>query len=172
MTEAASNYISTRGDTAPTNFADALLRGIAPDGGLYMPAAWPSLAPSAWAPGQSYEQIAAAAMTPYLGDALPSGTLERALKTLVAGFDDPAVTPLVQLEDNLWLLCLQEQSRYFLETLHFAFTCGHHGRCSETDQAPCPWRPTPGGAHNPDGGAEVPIKKGYLSFHHHRICSK
>ena len=104
MTEAASNYISTRGYTAPTDFADALLRGIAPDGGLYMPSAWPTLSPSAWAPGQTYEQIAAAAMAPYLGDALPSGALERALKTLVAGFDDAAVTPLVQLEDDLWLL--------------------------------------------------------------------
>jgi threonine synthase len=104
MTEAASHYISTRGDAAPTNFADALLRGIAPDGGLYMPSAWPSLSPSAWAPGQTYEQIASAAMAPYLGDALPEGALDRALKKLVAGFDDAAVTPLVQLEDDLWVL--------------------------------------------------------------------
>ena len=28
--------------------ADALLRGIAPDGGLYMPNAWPTLSPDAW----------------------------------------------------------------------------------------------------------------------------
>jgi threonine synthase len=103
MTE-ASTYISTRGDTTATDFADALLRGIAPDGGLYMPAAWPSLQPSAWAPGQTYEQIAQAAMSPYLGTALPAGALDRALAALVAGFDDPAVTPLVRLEDDLWLL--------------------------------------------------------------------
>jgi len=109
MTQGPSSYLSTRGDTAPTDFAEALLRGIAPDGGLYMPAAWPTLDPSAWAPGQTYEQIASAAMGPYLGDALPggglpAGALDRALARLVDGFEHPAVTPLIQLEDDLWLL--------------------------------------------------------------------
>ena len=37
------NYVSTRGGAAPTTFRDALLRGMAPDGGLYMPANWPTL---------------------------------------------------------------------------------------------------------------------------------
>ena len=37
------NYVSTRGGAAPTTFRDALLRGMAPDGGLYMPAHWPTL---------------------------------------------------------------------------------------------------------------------------------
>ena len=104
MTDAAARYISTRGDTTPTDFADALLRGMAPDGGLYMPSAWPKLTPGATAPGQSYVQIAGAAMAPYIGDALPEGALDRALQKLVAGFDDPAVTPLVQLADDLWML--------------------------------------------------------------------
>ena len=43
MTTSPDRYISTRGDAAPTRFSDALLRGIAPDGGLYMPQAWPAL---------------------------------------------------------------------------------------------------------------------------------
>ncbi|HEX8471797.1 MAG TPA: threonine synthase, partial [Brevundimonas sp.] len=104
MTDAAARYISTRGNTTPTTFADALLRGMAPDGGLYMPSAWPTLPAGATAPGQSYVQIAKAAMAPYIGDALPEGALDRALARLVAGFDRPDVTPLVQLSDDLWML--------------------------------------------------------------------
>mgnify|MGYP001404481464 CR=1 FL=1 len=34
-------YISTRNDSAPATFSTALMRGIAPDGGLYVPATWP-----------------------------------------------------------------------------------------------------------------------------------
>lgn len=43
MPASPDRYLSTRGDAAPTRFSDALLRGIAPDGGLYMPQAWPAL---------------------------------------------------------------------------------------------------------------------------------
>lgn len=104
MTEAAARYVSTRGDAPETDFAEALLRGMAPDGGLYMPAAWPKMDTATWSAGQAYAAIASAAMSPYLGTALPEGAVDRALAKLTAGFDHLAVTPLVQLEDDLWLL--------------------------------------------------------------------
>ena len=104
MTQASATYVSTRGDSPPVDFTEALLRGMAPDGGLYMPAAWPSLAPSAWDGTRSYAQMASAAMSPFIGDALPTGALDRALARLVAGFEHADVTPLVQLEDDLWML--------------------------------------------------------------------
>lgn len=49
-------YISTRGGSPSVSFLDALLTGLAPDGGLYMPESWPQL---------SAEQIRAAATAPY-----------------------------------------------------------------------------------------------------------
>jgi len=104
MAQRPDTYVSTRGDAPEADFAEALLRGMAPDGGLYMPATWPSLSPDAWAPGRAYAGIAAQAMAPFIGDALPSGALERALERLVAGFTPPEVTPLVRLEDDLYLL--------------------------------------------------------------------
>ena len=104
MTASSAQYVSTRGRAPETDFAEALLRGIAPDGGLYMPAAWPRLAPSAWAPGQDYAAMALAAMTPFVGDALPAGALARALDRLTASFGHPAVTPLVELEPGLFML--------------------------------------------------------------------
>ncbi|MBL8546655.1 MAG: threonine synthase [Hyphomonadaceae bacterium] len=36
-------YISTRGQAPPVSFLDAVLQGMAPDGGLYVPERWPEL---------------------------------------------------------------------------------------------------------------------------------
>ena len=104
MSTSPDRYLSTRGDAAPTNFADALLRGIAPDGGLYMPQAWPTLPVNAARPGRTYAEMAKEAISPFIGDALPAGALDRALERLTRGFDHPAVTPLVELEPGLFVL--------------------------------------------------------------------
>lgn len=104
MSTSPDRYLSTRGDAAPTNFADALLRGIAPDGGLYMPQAWPALPVDAARPGRTYAEMAREAISPFIGDALPLGALDRALERLTKGFDHPAVTPLVELEPGLFVL--------------------------------------------------------------------
>ncbi len=104
MTSSPDRYISTRGDTASTDFAEALLRGMAPDGGLYMPGGWPTLEPQAWAPGRGYSAMAVDAMSPFIGDALPAGALKRALDRLTNGFAPTEVTPLRRLEDDLYML--------------------------------------------------------------------
>lgn len=97
-------YVSTRGQAPVADFAEALLRGMAPDGGLYMPQAWPRLSPDAARPGRAYAEIAAEVLTPFIGDALPDGALDAAIGRLVAGFDHPATTPLVEVEDGLYVL--------------------------------------------------------------------
>jgi threonine synthase len=104
MTTSSARYVSTRGQAPETDFADALLRGIAPDGGLYMPTGWPALSADAWSQGGDYKAIALAAIAPFIGDALPAGALDRALDRLTAGFDHAAVTPLVELEPGLFVL--------------------------------------------------------------------
>ena len=40
------NYISTRGHAANEQFCDILLGGLAPDGGLYLPEAYPQISPT------------------------------------------------------------------------------------------------------------------------------
>ena len=35
-------YISTRGESKELGFEEVLLKGLAPDGGLYVPLEWPS----------------------------------------------------------------------------------------------------------------------------------
>ena len=39
-------YVSTRGQAEPIGFLDAVLAGLAPDGGLYIPESWPTFAPA------------------------------------------------------------------------------------------------------------------------------
>ncbi len=69
-------FVSTRGDTPPTSIDDALIAGLAPDGGLYVPERIPAF-DSASAPITSLADTAARVLAPYfaesrLRDALPS----------------------------------------------------------------------------------------------------
>lgn len=104
MAQTSERYVSTRGEASGSDFAEVLLRGMAPDGGLYLPQAWPSLPPESWAAGLGYVAIATRAMAPFIGDALPAGALDRALARLTAGFEPAEVTPLRCLEDGLYML--------------------------------------------------------------------
>jgi len=102
-------YISTRSapDTQPElGFEDVLLAGLAPDGGLYVPASWPVFtADEIRAMGRlSYPELAAAVMQPFVGDAIAPADLTRLVTEAYAGFGHPAVVPLRQLGTHDWLL--------------------------------------------------------------------
>ena len=99
-------YISTRGGAAPATFEDVLLAGLAPDGGLYIPEAWPEFTPEQIAgfASQSYAQVAATVLSAFAGDSLTPEAALSICEGAYATFDHPAVTPLVQLDANRWLL--------------------------------------------------------------------
>jgi threonine synthase len=99
-------YRSTRGTGATLDFEQVTLAGLAPDGGLYMPEAWPRLSRSEIAAlaGLSYVETAVRVMLPFVGDALNEDQL-RALCTQAYGrFAHQAVTPLAQLDERHWVL--------------------------------------------------------------------
>src|SRR5258708_33029726 len=66
-------YVSTRGEAPPLGFVDATLAGLARDGGLYVPAAWPRLDAQVIAgfAGRPYAEVAAEVIRPFVGDPLP-----------------------------------------------------------------------------------------------------
>jgi threonine synthase len=99
-------YVSTRGEAPELTFEEVMLRGLAVDGGLYVPQAWPRLPQSAIArmAGQSFAAITAAVMAPFTGRGLARRTLLRLAEGAYAGFSHPAVTPLVEIDRNLWVL--------------------------------------------------------------------
>jgi threonine synthase len=101
-----SRYISTRGKTPPKTFADVLLTGLAPDGGLFMPEAWPRIGADEIAAfaGQSYVNAAHAILRRFAGDSFEDEALKSDIAAAYAGFDDPAIAPLVEIGDGLYLL--------------------------------------------------------------------
>ena len=100
-------YISTRQSGGRgVSFEHALLQGLAPDGGLYVPERWPVLDSGALEGlrGRAYAEVAAAVMACFTGRAFARARLEAIAAESYAGFDHPATAPLVQLGPGLWLL--------------------------------------------------------------------
>lgn len=99
-------YISTRGEAPAVSFTEALLGGIAPDGGLYLPETWPKLAAAdiAAAAGRPYAALVREVLAPFVGGTLPGTVIARAAARLEETFHHAATAPLVQLEPNLWVL--------------------------------------------------------------------
>jgi len=95
-------YVSTRGRAPELGFCDALLAGLANDGGLYVPDHWPKLADVSAAP--DYPTMAAAIMSPFVGDDIPFSSFEAMCRDAYATFRHDAVVPLVQIDTNEWLL--------------------------------------------------------------------
>jgi threonine synthase len=88
-------YVSTRGQAPELEFEDVLLAGLASDGGLYVPAAWPSLpADAAGWQDLSYAEVAERVIAPFVGDALEPGALRAMLEETYAVFDDSDVAPV------------------------------------------------------------------------------
>ena len=96
-------YISTRGSSPEVDFTAALLAGVAPDGGLYVPTAWPDLTGTSAAQGGT-AALATAILAPFVGRALPSEVLERAATRMAGQFRHPKTTPLVELAPGLFVL--------------------------------------------------------------------
>lgn len=99
-------YVSSRGGAPAVDFETALVCGLAPDGGLYLPERFPTLAPAALErlAGLDYPALAAALVAPYTEGAFDLSELKRFAAEAYAGFDHKAVTPLVQTATNEWAL--------------------------------------------------------------------
>src|SRR5580704_7168213 len=99
-------YLSTR-DARPKpatySFEDVLMAGLAEDGGLYVPEIVPTLDFPALA-GLRYADLAARIVGLFAGSSFSGDELRRLAGTAYGEFRHGAVTPLVQLDERLWLL--------------------------------------------------------------------
>ena len=99
-------YISTRGQAPALSFEDVMLTGLASDGGLYVPETLPQFSTQdiqAMA-SQSYEELAFTIMYPFVADDIGEDVFKHIIHDSYASFRHRAVTPLVQLDHNLWSL--------------------------------------------------------------------
>ena len=94
-------YVSTRGRAAELGFCDALLAGLATDGGLYVPQTWPKSSTPA---GSTYASKAASLMAPYVEGEIPQDVFAQLCASAYSTFRDPAVVPLVQIAPEHYLL--------------------------------------------------------------------
>lgn len=99
-------YVSTRGSAPILDFRGATLAGLAADGGLYVPEAWPTLTRDQIADlaGLDYPETAARIMAPFIGDALSGEELRALCRAAYGRFAHAAVVPVVQLDAQHWLM--------------------------------------------------------------------
>ncbi|MGD8590855.1 MAG: threonine synthase, partial [Chromatiales bacterium] len=102
-------YVSTRGGVAPVSFSQAVMMGLATDGGLLLPETFPQFDTETlqrWA-GLSFRELAVEVMLPYVGEDIDREELKGLIESSYVTFTDPEVTPLVPVGD-----------RYILELFH------------------------------------------------------
>lgn len=99
-------YVSTRGQAPVLEFEDVMLSGLARDGGLYVPETWPTFSTEQIAAlrGCSYQEIAFQVMFPFVSSSIDETEFKELINEAYSGFSHKAVAPLVQMDDNLWLL--------------------------------------------------------------------
>jgi threonine synthase len=102
----AMKYVSTRGEAPELGFSDALLTGLARDGGLYVPREWPQLSAADIRAmrGLAYPEAALRLLTPFIGGEIPEAALKRIVEEAYATFRHPAVCPLVQTGPSEFVL--------------------------------------------------------------------
>ncbi len=97
-------YISTRGGIAAVSFTEAVMMGLATDGGLLLPRAIPRVDRAtfdSWQ-GLAYQDLAFEVMSRFIDD-IPTADLKALINKSYEQFNHPEVTPLVHL-DNLHIL--------------------------------------------------------------------
>lgn len=113
-------YISTRGQSPALSFSEILLGGLAPDGGLYLPETYPQFTDADLTAmrGMNYRDLAFAILSSLVNDIpddIPAADLKAIIdKTYRAdvysfarkGQNAEDITPILKLEDNLYLLSL------------------------------------------------------------------
>jgi threonine synthase len=99
-------FVSTRGQAPVLGFSDAVLAGLASDGGLYVPVSWPQLGTDEIASfaGRPYPEVAYAIISRFTGDEIQAETLKQIISEAYTGFRHPSVAPLVEIEPGHFVL--------------------------------------------------------------------
>ncbi len=94
-------YRSSRGLAPDVDFGDALLGGLAPDGGLYLPAVWPALSEAA---PEHYSELAVRVMQPFVDGVIAVDDFAAMVADAYSTFDEPDVCPVVELDEHHHLM--------------------------------------------------------------------
>jgi len=99
-------YVSTRGNAPKLDYEQVLLTGLASDGGLYLPETLPVISSKQlkdWAT-LSYQELAFEIISMFTGNTIKSSVLQSIIENSYTKFQHPSIAPLVQLDNNLWIM--------------------------------------------------------------------
>lgn len=99
-------YVSTRGQSPEIGFRQAVLSGLAPDGGLYMPTHWPTISSPqiAMFRNQPFAEIAACILSRFADPDISERELLPLAKSAFDAFDAADVAPVVGLDGENFIL--------------------------------------------------------------------
>jgi len=100
------HFVSSRGQAPALSFSDAMLAGLASDGGLYLPETWPQVSPAEIAAyaGKPYAEVAFDIIRRFAGGDIADADLADMIDAAYKGFRHPSVAPLVEIEPNHFVL--------------------------------------------------------------------
>jgi threonine synthase len=117
-------YLSTRGGSRDFSFRAAVLKGLASDGGLFIPHSIPQISDLGSWSSLSFQSLALKILQLYISeDEIPTRDLEELLQRSYATFRAEEVTPLVTLRgtDKLYLLELFHGPTYAFKDVALQF---------------------------------------------------
>jgi len=94
-------YISTRGGVEPISFSEAVMMGLATDGGLLLPESIPGVDADTlkqWST-LTFQELAVEVMLPYMGDDISREELTGLIERSYASFSHAEITPVVAIGD-------------------------------------------------------------------------
>ncbi|MCF3972874.1 threonine synthase [Paracoccus salsus] len=97
-------YVSTRGQAPVLDFEQAMLSGLARDGGLYLPETVPAFSGIEDLDGLPYEEVAFRVIRPFTGDSFSDADLRGAIERAYGRIEHSAKAPLNQLAPGHHLL--------------------------------------------------------------------
>ena len=98
------HFISTRNKSEKLSFKEVTLKGLAEDGGLYIPNRWPSFKTEKLNKNMSFEEIAFLLIKNFVGNSIKDEKLKFLINTSYSSFSNKEVTPIKKLDDNNFLL--------------------------------------------------------------------
>jgi threonine synthase len=147
-------FVSTRGGAVVPGFSDAVLAGLASDGGLYVPQNWPQIAPgeiAAYA-NRPYAEVAFDIIRRFVDGDIPDAELKRIVDEAYATFRHPSVAPLVELEPGHFMLELFHGPTLAFKDVAMQFLAPGDG--------PHPWPPRPAEPPSSAPPPATPVRRG------------
>ena len=96
-------YFSTRSDKYTASASEAILAGIAPDGGLFVPESFPQPDFARWR-DYTYQEVAVDLFSLFLTDFSPEAIKQIVEESYSTNFDSPQITPIHWLDEDTGVL--------------------------------------------------------------------